>query len=280
MEPNRFLFFDNQGAGQVKIFLPRKSYFSGPWLRNRLFDLTHYEMRPGQTVNVLESLKQFQPVGWDGEGMGPIDLFLVKLDANRVFIARNDDQQAIIHREERATGEEVYRYEVIRRLSQSEDGELHAEPPLPGLDPLGYLQDAHFLAVATTPEWLSLPHTAREWLAATYQSQYPDAVVAIAKFFSWRAPLQDLADMRDPDLLVTASAGWSFRSDDAQGTDHGYPLAESMRMVFFIAGPNIPHGVLEAPQRIINVLPTMLEMLRWPYEPASMDGEAIRGIYE
>ena len=110
--------------------------------------------------------------------------------------------------------------------------------------------------------------------------QRREFVVTMAKFFAWQQPVDDLAEARDPDVLMTASAGWSFRSDDEDGTDHGYPFAESMHISLFLAGPNIPHGVMTTPQRIINVLPTILQMIRWPYEPAQLDGEAIEGIYE
>jgi hypothetical protein len=102
----------------------------------------------------------------------------------------------------------------------------------------------------------------------------------MAKFFACKPPVEALAEVRDPDLLVTASEGWSLRSDDGEGTDHGYPFVESMRISLFLAGPNIAPGTLPTPHRIIDVLPTMLEMVSWPYDPNELDGKAIRGIYE
>ncbi|MBI1992123.1 MAG: alkaline phosphatase family protein [Candidatus Omnitrophica bacterium] len=281
LDADRFLFFDTQGAGQAKLFLPYGSYFHGAWRRNRFFELTHYELGPGRVaVNLLDSVTGFRPPGWDAQGGPPIDLILVKLDARRVFVYRDGERQAIIHRLEDSFGQEVYRYEPIRHLTQSADGALHSEPPLPGLDPLGYLQDAAFLAYAGSPGWLDAPHTASEWLSATHQTRYPDAVVTMAKFFAWQRPVEDLAEVRDPDLVVTAAAGWSLRSDDGEGTDHGYPLHPSMRISLFLAGPNVVHGTLPAPQRIVDVLPTVLEMVGWPYDPTQLDGKAITGIYE
>ncbi|MBI4342692.1 MAG: alkaline phosphatase family protein [Candidatus Omnitrophica bacterium] len=281
IDERRFVFFDNQGAGQAKLFLPYESYFRGPWRRNRLFGLTHYELRPGQrSVNLLESLTAFHPPGWDGHGVRPVDLILVKLDERRVVLYRDDETQAILHRERDAAGRERYRYEPVRHLAQSQDGELHYEPPLAGRDPLGYLQEPGFLEATGGAAWLSQPHASREWLQATARSRYPDAVVTMAKFFAWQDPVRDLAAARDPDLVVTASPGWSFRSDDGEGTDHGYPLRESMRMTLLLAGPNLPHGVVERPQRIVDVLPTILEMIGWPDDPAPLDGEAITGIYD
>jgi hypothetical protein len=53
-----------------------------------------------------------------------------------------------------------------------------------------------------------------------------------------------------------------------------------MRMTLILAGPNIPRGILARPQRIVDVLPTILEMVQQRHDPAALDGEAITGIYE
>jgi hypothetical protein len=278
--PDRFVFFDNQGAGQAKAFLPYGSYFHGPWRRNRLHELTHYRAGPGRTINLLKSLKAFRPPEPDGAAGDPIDLILLKLDERRVLLCRDEDNQALIHRLVDSTGRETYRYEPIRRVRQGPDGAIAADAAKPGQDPLGYLQDRAFLEAVGDSHWLSAPHTAQEWLEASAATRYPDAVVTMAKFFAWRPALQDLADVRDPDFVVTASPGWSLRSDDGEGTDHGYPLAESMRITLIIAGPNIPHGALARPTRLVDVLPTILEMVGQPYTPAELDGQAITGIYE
>lgn len=280
-DPRQFLFFDNQGAGHAKLFLPYGSYQRGAWQRNRLHELTHYDLHPmRRDVNLLESLTAFHPPGWDGRGVRPVDLILVKLDAERTFVYRDQDHQAIIHRQPGADGAERYRYEPIRGLAQSADGVLHDDPARPGADPFGYLDDPAFLKAVGGAGWIADAHTAREWLHATARTRYPDAIVTMAKFFAWHPRMADLADARDPDLVVTASEGWSFRSDDGEGTDHGAPLAESMRITLFLAGPNIPHGRLATPHRIVDVLPTILDMIGWPYDPDALDGRAITGIYE
>lgn len=281
IDPARFVFFDNQGSGQAKMFLPYGSLLSGPWRRNRLYELTHYELRGGQrNVNLLASLKAFRPEAWREGEPPPVDLILIKLDDRRVLVYRDEENQAIIHREEGAGGAERYRYEPIRRAAQSEDGAFRLDSPAVGVDPLGYLSETGPGHHAQDPAWWIQPHTAQEWLEATAHTRYPDAVVAMAKFFAWKPPVEDLADARDPDVLVTASPGWSFRSDDGLGTDHGYPLQHSMRICFFIAGPNVRHGVLTRPHRIVDVLPTVLEMAGWSYDPQEFDGRAVTGIYE
>ncbi|MBI3009920.1 MAG: hypothetical protein HYY57_02930, partial [Candidatus Omnitrophica bacterium] len=64
------------------------------------------------------------------------------------------------------------------------------------------------------------------------------------------------------------------------GTDHGYPLADSMRITLSLSGPNIAHGALQNPQRIVDILPTVLQMVGKQYDTGQMDGELIAGIYE
>ena len=108
----------------------------------------------------------------------------------------------------------------------------------------------------------------------------PDAVVGIAKFFSWKPPVDTLAAARDPDLVVTAARGWSFRSDAEAGTDHGAPLREAMQISWWVAGPNIRRGVVREPRRIVDVMPTILEMIGMYDETLDLDGRPLRGIYE
>jgi hypothetical protein len=281
IDKTRFIFFDNQGAGQAKLFLPSGAYFSGPWKRNRLAELMQYEVRPAQgRINLLESLRDFRPPGWDGSGVPPVDLILVKLAPGQVLVDGHGGAQALITTETASDGRERYRYQPVRRVSQSQDGAVQSEASLPGEDPFGYLHDPDFLTATGGAAWLAHPHTPDEWLQATAKTRYPDAVVTMATFFAWKPVVADLADVRDPDLLVTASEGWSFRSDDGQGTDHGYPLADAMRITWMLSGPNIRHGIVEAPQRIVNILPTILELIGWPYDPAQLDGRAVQGLYK
>jgi arylsulfatase A-like enzyme len=281
ISPERFVFVDNQGAGQAKIFLPNGSYFFGAWRRNRLYDLTHYQLRPSQpSVNLLESLAAFRGPEAQADDPAPVDLVLVKLDDHRVFVYRDAQRQALISRLPGVARRPLYRYEPVSRLEQSPDGALHFEAAVPGQDPLGYLQDPGFRAPGGAAAWLAEPHTDREWLEATADTRYPDAVVGFSTFFAWQPPLEGLAALRDPDVVVTAAPGWSFRSDDGEGTDHGSPLADAARMTLFAAGPGLSPGTVQAPQRIVDVLPTILEMVGAPYDPDSMDGRPIPLAYE
>jgi len=284
LDRTRFVFLDHQGAGQAAIFLPKGAYATGLWQPNRLDELMRYDFGPNRgMVNLLESLSQFRGPEWTPDMPNPVDLVLVKVDATRVLVFRAVDNQAIIHLVHGDDGVERYRYEPIRRIHVTPTGEVETELPLPGTDPLRFFSDAALLrALDGVPlaEWIRQPHTAGEWLRITADSEYPDAIVGIAKCFQWKPPVTDLAEARDPDLLVTAARGWSFRSDDGWGTDHGSLLRESMRMSLFVAGPNIRSGLITEPHRIIDVLPTILQMIQWPHDPHEMDGQAIQGLYD
>ncbi|HEX9779931.1 MAG TPA: alkaline phosphatase family protein [bacterium] len=276
---DRFVFLDHQGAGQAKIFLPRGHCASGPWERNRLRELTDYGVSGRRRVDLIKSLTDFGGPEWRVADARPVDLVLVKLDSVRILVHRTQDNQAVIHRQRGPDGRDTFRYEPVRRLAWPVGGPLSYDPAEAGLDPLGYLEDPAFLERTGGPAWLSGFHDDRAWLAATHRTRYPDAVVAFSKFFAWQPFLEDLAAVRDPDLVVTAAEGWSFRSDGKEGTDHGYPLADSMRMVCAISGPNVTPGVWQAPQRVIDLVPTILSMIGRPYDPESMDGRAMADIY-
>lgn len=284
-DPDRFVFLDHQAWGQASIFLPKGRYHRGPWQPNTLAELMAYDLGPNRgRINLLEALTHFMPSTQEPGLPPPVDLVLVKLDASSVLVHRSAENQALIQTRLAGDDTEVYRYQPVRHLHQHADGTLRFEAPLADADPLGYLTDAQvvqqFSESPARDVWLAQPHTAQEWLALTAQTDYPDAVVQIAKCFAWKPPVDDLAPARDPDLIVTAARGWSFRTDETVGTDHGHPLREAMRISLFVAGPNIRSGVLEEPHRIVDVLPTMLDMVQWPYDAAQLDGHAITGIYE
>ncbi len=283
LDPARFVFLDHQAWAQAAIYLPKTSYQHGPWQRNTLAELMSYQAGSIRgPVNLLETLAAFRPEEAPGLA-NPVDLVLVKLDDAKVLVYRSATNQAIIHIDRDAAHGERYRYEPVQRISQDADGRYQWQPGAPGEDPLGYVRDPavqRAVGNGSVMAWLQQPHDAREWLAATAMTDYPDAIVGMAKFFSWQSPVQDLGPARDPDLLVTAARGWTFRSDGTEGTDHGSPLPEAMRMTLCFSGPGIRHGVLLEPHRIVDVMPTILTMVGTPYHAEQLDGRAITGIYE
>lgn len=268
-DPSRFVFLDHQAWAQAAVFLPKGAYHTGPWRPNTLEDLQAYDAGPNVgRVNLPAMLLAFRGPEWEPVLPAPVDLVLLKLDEDRVLVMRAPDNRAVIHVTRQDDGVERYRY----------------EPASPEHDPLGYVTDPAVrdaLGPGASPAaFLAAPHTADEWLRATAGTDYPDAVVGIAKLFRWQPPVADMAQARTPDLVVTAARGWSFRSDDELGTDHGSLLREAMRISLWLAGPNVRRGRMAQPRRIIDVLPTILDMAGIPYEPSELDGRAIRGIYE
>jgi arylsulfatase A-like enzyme len=279
--PDRFVFLDHQAWSQASIYLPKASYHHGPWQRNTLAELLAYDLGPNRgRVDLLETISQFRGSAWTTGQPRPIEVVLVKVDAGRVLVYRSPESQAFITWQRDADGVERFRYQPMRRIRVDAQGQVAHEAAHPDEDPFGWLRDAAFRAATEpTPAWLAQPHTAQEWLEATAPTRYPDAVVGIATFFGWQPPMQDLAESRDPDLLVTAAPGWTFRTDGELGTDHGSLAREAMRISLFLAGPGIRPGVWTRPQRIADVTPTILDMAGIAYDASFLDGRAIRGIY-
>jgi hypothetical protein len=94
-------------------------------------------------------------------------------------------------------------------------------------------------------------HDASEWLLATVNSPYPDAVVQAAEMFE---------SPRAGDLVVFAADGWDFRPG-SRGS-HGGIGASDMRIPMIFVGPGIPKGGTLPAARIVDVAPTILHFIR------------------
>jgi len=121
-----------------------------------------------------------------------------------------------------------YRYRVI-------DGE----------DPLGYHTKLCERAVLDGNE-----HTGREWLVATADSDYPDLPVQIVEFFDHH---------RAGDLIVFAAEGWTF--DPGLLGGHGSVRSGDMVAPLLLAGPGIRRGITLATARMVDIAPTIVDML-------------------
>lgn len=124
------------------------------------------------------------------------------------------------------------------------EGVLYRYVPAAG-DPLGYLHDP-VLAEFVQAGW----HSDREWLAATADSDYPDFVPQIADLFD---------SPRAGDVLVFAAGDWSF--DLWQAGGHGSALSRDMCVSVFIRGPDVPAGGKIPHARLIDLAPTILDLL-------------------
>jgi hypothetical protein len=118
-------------------------------------------------------------------------------------------------------------------------------PPDTAGDPLGFADDPALQAFARAG-W----HTSREWLAATAASSHPDFVPQIVELFD---------SPRAGDLVVFASPKGVFAGHDRG--EHGSCLPEDMLIPLYFAGPGLPRGASIPYARLVDVVPTMLDLL-------------------
>ena len=123
-----------------------------------------------------------------------------------------------------------------------------------GTDPLGWhaLVPADLLA--------GRPASPRQWLQATYGTNYPDLPAQILAYFS---------AYRAGDIAVFAQPGWDF-SHDLRGGHGGLQGYSDMLVPMLLAGPGVPHGQL-APARTVDLAPTILGLLG-RQAPPQLDG--------
>lgn len=112
-------------------------------------------------------------------------------------------------------------------------------------NPLG-VSDSSALKAFVEAGW----HESRDWLAATAATAHPDFVPQAVELFD---------SSRCGDVVVFAAEGWSFDSKDSSG--HGSCLAADMRIPMFFAGPGIAPGGSIPFARLIDVTPTIIDLL-------------------
>jgi hypothetical protein len=147
--------------------------------------------------------------------------------------------------------------------------------PGPGEDPLGYVADpaaSRLVTVVDGPLGGSVRHgdfhTFDEWHLASEATLYPAAVPLIVKGCA-SGPTQG-------DLVVTSAPGWSFLRH-TQG-DHGGLRRDSIETALLLSGSRVRPGASLAGSRLIDLLPTFLDLLGLVAEPgylASLDGHSL-----
>src|SRR5262245_4263971 len=274
---NQFVFIDGDSDGTARIFLPRGDCHSGNWDGpNSAAELLAYRLAPHlPPINLPATLASATAIRDDGSSGTPIDLVLVKLDDESILITTCDRGQAIVQRRQDASGRWEYRYTPVEGVSATADGQVACQEVVHAKnDPLGLLKRVR-------PSYLKDFHDEQAWLWVTATSDYPDGVVALTRHMLWQDAIKVQEREYAPDLVVTARHGWLFATQNTPGTTHGYPLAESVRATWYISGPNIRRGArAEAPCRLADLTPTILELTGTEYDPEKVDGRALRNIYE
>lgn len=134
---------------------------------------------------------------------------------------------------------------VIERRGEGRNAEYLYTVPAGGADPLGYLESPAVRAFVETG-W----RRGREWLTATIDTDYPDFVPQIAEL---------MQSPRSGDVILFAASDWTFRENGHGG--HGSALARDARVAFYFAGPGLPAGARTRPARVVDVMPTLLDLL-------------------
>ena len=112
-------------------------------------------------------------------------------------------------------------------------------------------------------------HDSRAWLEATLQTPCPDFVPQVVEMFDSR---------RTGDVVAFAADGWMLYPRERAG--HGSCLARDMAVPMFFAGPDLPRGAAVMAGRLVDLVPTLLELLGRvppPRETCRMDGVSLAG---
>lgn len=155
-----------------------------------------------------------------------IELVVARVGANAVLV-KDKQCQAMITRRIETDGTKVYSYQ-----------------PMTG-DPLKYSEHP-----ATASLLGSGFYDAKTWLDASCRSTYPNFVSAVMEMFD---------SHRAGQIVGFAGEGWNFDHKNLGG--HGSIIREDMIVPFMISGPKIPPGSTLCTARLVDVMPTVLDML-------------------
>ncbi|MHC4197602.1 MAG: alkaline phosphatase family protein [Planctomycetota bacterium] len=296
---NNFMAVGEMGYGAAVVYLPYKHKYSRNFrTTNSYYDLAHYQvhptMKPVNVLNLLLSEDRSETNKYpDLVGNKPIDMVIVPAarDNNSTLVINSQGLQGLIEMRNNGNGPRdfEYRYSIISDFDQDQEGnnsytklEALTAGGVAAEDPFHYTASPSFRKhIGENPNWFNQFHTGREWLAATKETEYPNAVVTFAHFTKWDESIDNLQGRFAPDFGVTPKRGWNFQTDERLATDHGYPLFDSVRVPFFITGPNIKKGFVNTTPHInIDMLPTVLEIMGVEYDPEELDGKACLDIYE
>lgn len=275
-DSKHFVFVDSDSDGAARVFLPKGCYRSGDWTAaNNAAQLLAYRVDNHiEPINLPVTLANAQAEDDGGCVRNPVDLVLMKLSDCSILITTCDRGQAVIERQRNEDGSWVYRYTPVENVCPMMDGSVSYSPVTdPRIDPLGIVQRVR-------RGFLQSFHDERTWLWVTALSEYPDSVVALTRHMLWQDNLKLQECEYAPDFVVTARHGWLFGIHNSNGTTHGYPLPESMHATWYVSGPGVRRGArVEAPCRLADLTPTLLELTGTPYDPTQLDGHALRTIY-
>jgi len=190
----------------------------------------NFYLKNGSDWSKMATPEQIRPVADALVALPGVDIVAYRKNKGVIVLTNAGrgriDCQLDIRR--RSVDEKLYRYQVID-----------------GKDPLGY--DSHSRAGILLDGTF---HKGREWLEQTVQTEYPDLPVQMLEMFR---------SHRAGDLVIFAAPGWDFDPHNVGG--HGGVSAEEMLIPMVMAGPGIKADNSVPTARIVDVAPTLIEMI-------------------
>lgn len=205
-------------------------------------------------------------------GPAPVDFVAARAPNGAVWLYAGEEHQVLLF----ISADGKARYQPVRALRQSPDGELSFEPAewRTGL-PLRLWEDTALDVPGDRTTWFADWHTEQEWLRATHRTRYSNAIASLKELFaqpsiSGRDPLSRFEVRRrrltEPDMIVFASDHWNFNVRNPNpGGNHGAFFRLSTNAIFMLSGgekTGIPQGLtIEEPYDALSFVPTLLMLM-------------------
>jgi len=224
---------------------PRRDY--ALYVANRGVASSHIYIRHDGGFAPMADLELARRIPKAGGGSADLIETLKGLDATEFVIARSGARSATIFGKDGSRATARW-YNV--------GGTDYVSYRTQGGDPLGHSKARRVRRLMDGE-----PHSTREWLEATSNERYPDAVVNLSQIFH---------DGRAGDIFVTSAGRYGFRK--VKEGNHGGIVAGDMRTPFMMAGPTVPKGRLGA-IRPVDVYPLLLSWFGIEVPQENFDGE-------
>lgn len=212
----------------------------------------------------------------------------LKSNEDIIWLYGGTDQQSLILTREDAKGNQSFRYLPVANLRQTADGKISFE--MKNWDagfPLKMFEDKNLKIPENEKiSWLNAWHTEAEWINATHQTSYSDAIVDLNEQIDSH-PLtgyeneklnlsnDDLLIQRlrqrqrgliETDMLLLANKHWNFDMRGFNpGGNHGALFRASTNATLMAAGgakTGIPRGLtIKEPYDSLSFVPTVLALM-------------------
>lgn len=278
---------------------------------NAIFDLQNYVagVQPRRTVNYFALLTNVKvrnnvQIGIDSR---PVDFIAVRIpqetilpalnsgetpDQDAIWIYGGEQRQALILARRAKNGELLLRYLPASDLTQGASGQIRFTRIgwQSGL-PLKIWEDDKLRVAGNREEWLSRWHSEVDWLRATHETKYSNALIGLHEHLTLHDPPSGTDPSPDgqllrrfrlrqrrlteADLLVLANDHWNFNVRDFNpGGNHGSLFRVSTHSTLMFAGgarTGIPKAsLITEPYDSLSFVPTIFALMHKPPREAQL----------